>query len=217
MTTLTKCQNRDYGPKTYTEDGEKRRITAHVRYDDRCGNGHNTFAITASIDHYAGGRWTDFAGGCLHDSVATHFPHLARFIRWHTVSDDGPMHFISNTVYHAGDRDCYGLRQGESRQIRNGKSGRPSWTLKQSADLPRYVDADSRPTGTATMEYVPWERIGEGHPRDFDAARSCAADPTLTDEQLSLAPPELEALLMSRLPGIMAQFREAVESLGFVY
>ena len=215
--TLTKKQTLAYGPRYYTERGDKYRITAMVRYDDECGNGHNTFAIAAEIDRYERGRWLAAAGGCLHDEVSKHFPNLAPLIRWHLVSSDAPMHYIDNTCYHAGDRDHNGLQKGELKQLRNGKTGKLSWKTECAVDLKQYVDADDCPTETAVTSYVPWCRVGEGKERDFDAARSCACDPTLTDEQLSLDRPELEALLKSRLAGILAEFRAAVESLGFVY
>jgi hypothetical protein len=41
--------------------------------------------------------------------------------------------------------------------------------------------------------------------------------PDATDEELSVPPEELKAKLEARLPGLLAEFRAAVESLGFVY
>ena len=35
--------------KLYTEDGRQYKITAEVRFDDECKNGHKTFAITGEI------------------------------------------------------------------------------------------------------------------------------------------------------------------------
>ena len=49
----------------------------------------------------------------------------------------------------------------------------------------------------------------------LNAARSCAIWPDATDEELTS--PGLEDRLMARLPGLMEDFREAVESLGFTY
>ena len=98
-TVLTRKQVKTYGPKRITFTyGEPSFMNVEVRYDDECGNGHNSFAITADIrpvDHRRGGG----AGGCLHDEVAKHFPELAPFIKWHLCSSDGPMHYIANTVY----------------------------------------------------------------------------------------------------------------------
>lgn len=114
---LTKNQKKIYGPRIYTEHGETYRIKAKVRYDDECGNGHNTFAITADIDWKDNrGIWREHGGGCCHEEIVKHFPELEPFIKWHLVSSDGPMHYVQNTIYHAGDRDCWGTRKGEPRQ-----------------------------------------------------------------------------------------------------
>jgi hypothetical protein len=111
---LTQRQVHKYGPKVYTEGGTTYRITAKVRYDDDCGNGHNSFAITADIERKAGNhRWYESGGGCCHEEVAKHFPELAPFIKWHLTSSDGPMHYVANTLYFAGERDCYGKLKGE--------------------------------------------------------------------------------------------------------
>jgi len=104
---LTKNQKMKFGPKLYTEKGVKYRITATVRYDDDCGNGHNSFSITGSIDRQAGnGGWVDDAGGCIHDQIAKHFPQLKQYIKWHLTSSDGPMHYIENSLYWAGHRNA---------------------------------------------------------------------------------------------------------------
>lgn len=49
-TTLVKKQRKTYGPRFYKEHGNELRIIAEVRHDDECGNGHNTFSITGTID-----------------------------------------------------------------------------------------------------------------------------------------------------------------------
>lgn len=90
------------------------KITVEMRYSDNPQNGHNTFAITASVVTAASRALRDVkACGCLHDDIAKVFPELAHLIRWHLVSSDGPMHYVANTVYQAGDRDCRGKRKGE--------------------------------------------------------------------------------------------------------
>lgn len=86
-------------------------IRAELRFDDCCGNGHNSFAITADV--FVPGRHDIEAGGCLHDEIAEAFPELAPLIRWHLCSDDGPVHYEANTIYLAGDRDYNGKRAGE--------------------------------------------------------------------------------------------------------
>jgi hypothetical protein len=100
---LTKKQIRTYGPRAFAAPGYRdgSTITATVRYDDECGNGHNTFAITADIREPDRGVT---AGGCLHDEVARYFPEIAGLIKWHLVSSDEPMHYIENTMYWLGYR-----------------------------------------------------------------------------------------------------------------
>ena len=78
---LVKNQTRVYGPKIFVEDGETFRITATARYDDQCGNGHNSFSLTADIESKSGNRWQDYSGGCCHEEIEKHFPELAPFIK----------------------------------------------------------------------------------------------------------------------------------------
>lgn len=59
--------------------------------------------------------------------------------------------------------------------------------------------------------------VGEGKERDFNAARSCGVWPDATDEQLMAEPEVLKAALLERLPELQRQFREAMESIGFVW
>lgn len=90
--------------------GAGARLNVHVRFDDSCRNGRNSFAVTGDI---RGPRGADLAGGCLHDDIAATFPELAHLIAWHLFDTSGPMHYIANTVYTAGDRDHWGKRAGE--------------------------------------------------------------------------------------------------------
>lgn len=99
---LTKQQVEQYGPREFMDNGRKCRITAHVRYDDQCGNGYNSFGVTADIDEQHGSHWVDFAGGCCHDEIAKYFPELAPMLKWHLCSSDGPMHYLANAKYWAG-------------------------------------------------------------------------------------------------------------------
>jgi hypothetical protein len=223
MTCLTKRQEKTYGPKTFTEDGEEFCITVLVRYDDRCGNGHNTFSITANIDRKRRGRWEEYAGGCCHDDIARFFPDLKPFIKWHLVSSDGPLHYKSNTCYHAGDRDAWGLRKGEKRQIRHGGTGLLAWRLATEDGraatvdgIPQYVDAEEQPPAPLPgLIYAPWCRVGEGKAPDLDAARRSAIWPDATDQDLTA--PGLAERLEARLPALIAEFKRYVESLGFVF
>lgn len=223
MSVLTKNQARKYGPRIYTEGGEKYRITATVRYDDRCGNGHNTFSITANIDRKDRGHWKDDTGGCLHREIARHFPELAHLVKWHLCSSDGPMYYIANTLYLAGDKDCHGLRRGEPRQIRNGKTKELCWQRVGLTadgkeiplhDIKKYADGE-KPGDDLTLVWRPWNRIGEGKERELNAARQSAIWPEASDEELTA--PDLEEKLRARLPALLKAFQADIEALGFVY
>ncbi len=213
---LTKNQTKTYGPKPISGYGKGALIKAIVRYDDRCGNGYNTFSITGEI--YIPGRHDVEAGGCIHKDIAQAFPDLAPLIKYHLCSSDMPMHYLANTLYVAGDKDCHGLRKGESRQIVNGKTKIPAWELVAvdgDKNLPKYADGMTQPEGFVRMEYRPWCRIGEGKERELDAARSAAVWLEATDEELT--GPGLKERLEARLPALMVEFGSAVESLGFVW
>lgn len=224
---LIKAQSFTTDWREYKDRGHTMRIRAALRYDDSCGNGHNTFSITGETQHKASRDWRGDSGGCIHEEIAKHFPEYARVIKWHLVSSDGPMHYVSNTCYHAGNRDHNGLLAGEKRQIIDRKTGLPAWELKaldrrtgeevSLFSIDRFVDSIKEPECPYDIKYVPWCRVGEGKARDFDAARSCAVWPEATDEQLSLPREELEKLLLARLPALMQDFKAAMESLGFVY
>lgn len=95
------------------EYGNRCRLKAKIRYDDECSNGHNTFAITATGEEHSGGRWRDSIGGCCHDEIAKVFPEYKKYIKWHLMSADAPMHYIANATYHASNRDYNGLLKGE--------------------------------------------------------------------------------------------------------
>jgi len=116
---LTKNQKKTF-TKVYQENGDKYRITATVRHDDDCHNGHNSFSITGDIDQiHPNGRITEVSGGCIHQDIIKRFPELEKYIKWHLTSADGPMHYLANTMYHASNKDCWGKRKGEPRTYKN--------------------------------------------------------------------------------------------------
>ena len=111
---LTKHQKKVFS-KDILVDGKKGVIEVVIRYDDECGNGHNSFSITGTI-------WTSrrsradryfYTGGAIHDEIAKYFPELRKYIKWHFMNSDGPTHYIANTLYHARDRSHDGKEIGE--------------------------------------------------------------------------------------------------------
>ncbi len=216
------------------DDGATLSVT--LRYDDELGNGHNSFAMTGDI---RGPRNRDIAGGMLHDDIAVVFPELAALARWHLVSADGPMHYLANIVFHAGDRDHYGLRKGEVQEF-STRSGQPMWELVAvnsfgvsisgtetglkytgAETVPLFILTKSwtgdTPPATPRLEWRRATRTGEGKKRELDHARSSACWPDATDEQLSAEPAELRAMLTARLPTVLEEFRAAIEGTGFLW
>ncbi len=216
---LTKNQKRIYGPKTYRQDGNRYSITATVRYDDQCGNGHNSFSITADIRE----NGLDYSSGCCHDEVAKHFPELAPLIKWHLFDANGPMHYLANTIYHASARDHNGLLKGEKKQLVNGRTKQKVWELiirDENGEMVKgghsdWVDSEEKPVQKLSAEFEPVWIHGEGKEIRLDYARSCAVWPDATDEELTA--PGLKERLEARLPTLIEEFKTAVESLGFIY
>ena len=201
---LTKRQFVELVKKNFKYDERmKCDLYVTIRFDDECGNGHNTFAITG--DMYQCGRYGaefDLGGGCMHEIIQAAFPELKRAIQFHLCTSDGPLHYIANTLYHASDKDYNGLRKGEKKQIRNGGNGKLCWILvpvdesgnEIKMPLKEYKDADEKPAETVTFGYVPFCSIGEGKKID------------LTEENLK-----------KRLPALLWELKEIVESFGMEY
>jgi len=108
MTVLTKSQRIE--KERVVGD---RKLKMEICHDDCCGNGHNTFTMTADLYERQGDGWVNVGSGMLHEEIREFFPEYARFLKWHLCSTDGPMHYIANTLYHASDRDFRGKRKGE--------------------------------------------------------------------------------------------------------
>ena len=211
-TELVKRQRRKLGPRVYTENGETYRIIANVRHDDDCGNGHNTFSVTGEIVRKQGSRWVEDSCGCLHDEIARHFPEVAHLIKWHLSSTVGPMHYVANTVYLAGDRDHNGLKAGETRGMVK-RDGSPIYEWRADDGMQPY---ELRATGggmeSVTFHLVQRVRVGEGKERQLEAARSSAVWHDATDEELTA--PGLTERLEERLAALLADFRADVEAFG---
>jgi hypothetical protein len=135
---LTKHQTKQFGPKPIAGYGPGAMITVKVRHDDQCGNGHNTFSITAQVETPASKRRNDIeAGGCLHAEVAQYFPHLAPFLKWHLTSTDGPLHYVENTLYWVGKRGWCDGKAGSPPNLAYARSAavRPDATDKEISNV----------------------------------------------------------------------------------
>lgn len=217
----------------YNERGRKYSITAEMRFDDSCNNGHETFAITADIRE--NGR--EYMGGCCHEEIAKRFPELEPLIKWHLVSTDGPMHYPGNVTYMAGERDYNGLLKGEEKPLRNPK-GEVFWELvavnapgvkisetptgdkyREAKVLPLFILEKSvkgeKPEVTPALEWRMEMIVGEGKARELASARSCAVWPEATDEELCA--PDLKEKLEARLPRLLEEFKAAMIGAGFLW
>lgn len=186
-------------------------LSVELRFDDECRNGHETFSITGEVRRP--GRRDVEACGCLHEDIARVFPELEPLIKWHLTSTDGPMHYIANTCYHAGDRDWRGLRKWERKPIL-GPDKMPTWVPKTKPE--QYVKGYEQPA-PVLVEYELWCREGEGKARDLNAARRAAVWPNATDEELCQERSQLEAVLKARLPVMLTAFKQDMLNVGFIY
>lgn len=112
---LPKTKLIKYQEKTYKGTDKKgHKVTASVRYDDNCGNTHNSFGITGTEYEKDKPQTEVFiiSCGCIHDKVTEAIPELLPYIKWHLCSSEGPMHYIANTLYYARDRTHKGVPIG---------------------------------------------------------------------------------------------------------
>lgn len=135
-TTLVKDQKQKHRIDYLDEEGNPETLIVTIRHDDQCGNGHNTFSITTECygPHYRHGEptiihktptpngWIETvlwmcSCGCNHEVVAKRFPNLAPYIKWHLCSPDGPLHYITNSLYWAGKNDPPNLKHFQSTAI----------------------------------------------------------------------------------------------------
>ncbi len=208
---LTKSQTKVYGPKVYQEGGHQYRITATVRYDDQCGNGHNSFAITTAIYRSIHGQWMEDSFGCCHEAIAKRFPELAPFIKWHGMTSEGPTHYVANTVYHAsqhGATHAWVYYAGNADPLKLGGA---------EDRLLGYLKAfDAQKAVGVTGYRVQWDEKTI-KVANFDHARSTAVWPEATDAELSVDAATLTAALLARAPALCESFKRDVESLGMVF
>lgn len=109
---LTKNQVKSYRCNLSAHES----LVVQVSWGDSCGNGHNSLGVTADL-YGKHARLVSF--GCLHDEILSAVrrglipQEVGDLIPFHLCSSDGPMHYLANVRYHAGDRDCWKKRKGE--------------------------------------------------------------------------------------------------------
>jgi len=98
--------------KTYhNKDGSRLRV--NMRYDDQCGNKHNSFSITGNWWEKGTSSGEPNSGGCLHDDIYEYAEDLRKYIKFHLCTSDGPSAYVSNATYCAGNRDYNGRAPGD--------------------------------------------------------------------------------------------------------
>lgn len=217
---LTKRQTKTI-TKNYTENGVTCQLAIKTRYDDECGNGHNSFAITADL--YENKK--EIAGGCLHDEIKKHAPELAHLIKWHLCSSDGPIHYIANALYYANDTDHDGLKKGEfsSFEFKVKVKDKCVYTSRVFYNFRNWLFRGKAKKETNEFFkmikpelYPKIVRVGsgspsEGKPSDLEAARSCAIWPEAALSDFT------KEKLTARLPLLLREFKATIEQIGFVY
>jgi hypothetical protein len=204
---LVKNQKRSFS-KNYLENGKNMKIIVNLRYDDECGNGHNTFTITAII--FEGIRHSQ--SGCCHEEIAKHFPELAKYIKWHLCCSDGPLHYVANTLYHAEQHAAkegwvYFLEPITKKSINLEYCSIEKWNTK-------YSDQITKETKFGYSFEIDQKTEKKAN---FDFARLSAIWPEATDEELSQDQTKLKFFLLNRLPGLMEKFKKDMEELEFVF
>lgn len=209
----------------YSEGGRPHAIVATVRWDDRCGNGHNSFSVTAALygpDRIRGegtiatptGKtlWC-CGGGCCHDEIAKYVPEWAHLIRWHLFDPSGPMHYVANTAYHAlqhGPNMAWVYHKAMTVTPPGG--GHP---IKLREQCLKYCDITEAEAIIASNPEIYFMKIDEktAKTRNLAHARATAVWPDATDEDMTA--PGLEQRLIARLPALVEAMRQDVINIGF--
>lgn len=95
---------------------QKRELLVTVRWDDQCGNRHNSLGVTGELRDNSLRGDKVVAWGCIHDEIeaACGIPQAVKdLIPFHLCSSDEPMHYVGSTRHLAGNRDCWGRAAGQ--------------------------------------------------------------------------------------------------------
>ncbi len=201
---LIKSQTFKSKARVFNYYGSPAGITVTVRFDDECGNNHASFAVTADISQR--GRWA--AGGCCHDEIVQAFPEFAPLIKWHFMNSDGPMHYVSNTSYHASQ-----VKKFQHFVYFTDKKIIGSDTLLALLSDEKLEEFKTKYPNVPIK--VKTELTSDSKDRDLIAARSCAIWPEATDKQLCLPKAKLTKLLEKRLPALIEEFKQVIAAIGF--
>lgn len=101
-----RAQTKEY-KGSFSSDGKTFYVKANVSFDDRLGNGHNTFSITGEVREK--GTRKPYLYGCCHEEIAKAIPELRPYIKWHLCNSDGPLYYIQNGLYLLENEDTEGF------------------------------------------------------------------------------------------------------------
>lgn len=201
---LTKNQKKEISVLNAKYKGQKVDLIIELKYDDDCGNGHNTFSITGTL--YKAGKRRDSAiiiCGCIHEVISELAPAFKKYIKWHLMSSDEPLHYIENTIYHASKIEKYNYYvylKDEEEEIDK---------LLCMTDERHARNIRMKYGQNITIKKKP--ELSNKEP-DLEKARASAIAPDATLEQL-----QDKEWLKERLPKLLEEFKAAMEELGFKY
>lgn len=70
-----------------------------LAFDDRHGNGHNTFSINCERWRFLRHKKDLVETDRSFETIQRLFPGYEKYLKWHLVSTDGPLHYLANTRY----------------------------------------------------------------------------------------------------------------------
>lgn len=137
--------------KEVANEGVNHRYTLKARWG--VDNGRHTFSIGIEIERAGAymGHWNKVGSSRSPELMAQLWPEHLRALDYHLVSLSGPLHYIANTVYLAGIRDCFGWEPGEQRKEK--ETGMPLW--RADTDLLFHVMASATPPAPLELQYEP--------------------------------------------------------------
>lgn len=201
-------------------------VIVTMRFDDRCGNGHNTFSITTDwLNQRQWDTWITVGTmpknpimcGAAHDELVEVFPEYADLIKWHLCSSDGPMYYVANTTYFASEVDDYDyilwLEKDEELGIDGSKLLSAVYGSAKNAEAMDKFDKLCTTLTESKIKFRVERRPNSlNKPSNLESARNAAIWPEATLEQL-----QDKEQLEARLPSLMAEFKATMEGLGFIY
>lgn len=110
--------------ETFVGKWKTEKITVRCRWDDCCGNGYNSLAVTGE---------TKYLGGCLRSEIleAKGIPvEIKALVPFHGCDPKGPLYYIVNTIYHVKNGN---LDYARNTAVGNWPEEHPLWI--SDADL----------------------------------------------------------------------------------